>query len=137
MKRLFSIFAVACFITACNSNSSSTNATDSTTTMSADTTKAMNADTTSAVAATDTSAMNKATIKDGVMMMKDGKMMVMKNASWEQMTKNVTCTNGIKVSTKGEMTKGSKKKTLTEGMMIDKDGQLMDANGKLVDNAGW
>jgi hypothetical protein len=76
-------------------------------------------------------------MKDGVMAMRDGKMMVMKNGSWEQMKETVTCTNGVKVKTNGEITKGSRKKTLTEGMMIDKDGQLTDANGKLVDNAGW
>lgn len=104
--------------------------------MSADTTATMNTDT-SSMPAMDTSAMNSATMKDGVMTMKDGKMMVMKNGSWEAMTEDVTCTNGVKVKTNGEVSKGKRKKTLTEGMMIDKDGQMTDANGKLVDNAGW
>jgi len=76
-------------------------------------------------------------MKDGVMTMKDGKMMVMRGGNWQPMTADVTCTNGIKVKKNGEMTKGTKKKTLTEGEMIDKDGQLTDANGKALDNAGW
>jgi hypothetical protein len=76
-------------------------------------------------------------MKDGVMAMKDGKMVVMNNGSWEPMAADVTCTNGVVVKTSGEIAKGDKKKALTEGMMIDKDGQLTDADGKLVDNAGW
>jgi hypothetical protein len=129
MKKLFSIFAAACLMAACNSSSSDTSATDSATNMSADTTTMS--------APTDTSATSSATMKDGVMTMKDGKMMVMNNGNWEPMTADVTCTNGVTVKTSGEIAKGDRKKTLTEGMMIDKDGQLSDADGKLVDNAGW
>jgi hypothetical protein len=82
-------------------------------------------------------AANKTAMKDGVMEMKDGHMMVMKGGSWEKMTASVKCKNGVEVKTDGEVSKGSRKKKLTEGMMIDKDGQMMDASGKLVDNAGW
>lgn len=137
MKKLFPIFAAACFIAACSGNSSNTDVTDSTSTSTSPTTSS-NADTAASASATDMSnAANSAAMKDGVMAMKGGKMMVMKNGNWEQMSETVTCTNGVKVTTKGAVTKGSRKKTLTEGMMIDKDGQLTDANGKLVDNAGW
>ena len=128
MKKLFSILAAACVIAACNSSSSDTDTTDSTT---------MSADTSTMSAPMDTSAMSGTTMKDGIMTMKDGKMMVMNNGSWEPMTADVTCTNGVTVKTSGEITKGDRKKALTEGMMIDKDGQLTDADGKLIDNAGW
>jgi hypothetical protein len=53
------------------------------------------------------------------------------------MDSSVTCTNGRKVDTKGEVTKGNKKRKLEEGMQIDKDGQIMDKDGKLMDTSGW
>lgn len=134
MKKLFSIFALGCLMAACNSGSSTTS-TDTSAAMSTDTTS-MSTDT-SSMAATDTSSATSTTMKDGVMTMKDGKMMVMQGGTWTAMTEDVTCTNGVKVKKDGEISKGSKKKKLAEGEMIDKDGQLTDANGKLVDNAGW
>jgi hypothetical protein len=77
------------------------------------------------------------TMKDGVMAMRDGKMMVMKSGNWEAMKESVTTTNGRKVKPDGEVSKGSRKKKLEEGQMIDKDGQMMDKDGKMMDNTGW
>ena len=139
MKKLLSIVAVAAVMAACNDSSTKVDSTSTDSTkMSND---AMKTDTSATMtpAATDTStAMNSsAMVKDGMMTMKDGKMMVMKNGSWEEMKEEMTCTNGCKVKPNGEVTKGDKKKTLTEGMMIDKDGQMVDASGKLVDETAW
>ena len=77
------------------------------------------------------------TMKEGVMTMKDGKMMVMSNGAWGAMAEPVTTTNGRKVAVNGEVSKGDKKRMLEEGMMIDKDGQMMDKDGKMLDNSGW
>ena len=133
MKKLFFILTSVCFMAACSNSSTSGNGADSSATSTTDTTSTM-----SSPAPADTStAASSTAMKDGVMTLKDGKLMVMKNGSWQAATEDVTCTNGVKVTTRGEMTKGGKSKTLTEGMMIDKDGQLTDAGGKLVDNAGW
>ena len=70
-------------------------------------------------------------------MMKDGKMMIVKGGAWVAMDAPVTCTNGRKVSVNGEVSKGDKKRKLEEGMMIDKDGQIMDKDGKPMDTSGW
>ena len=140
MKKLLSIVAIAAFMTACNDSSSKVDSTGTDSTkMSTDSTKPDTSATTTTPAATDTSkTMNSsAMMKDGMMTMKDGKMMVMKNGAWGKMEKAMTCTNGCKVMPNGEVTKGGKKKMMTEGMMIDKDGQMMDANGKMVDETAW
>jgi hypothetical protein len=129
MKKLLLIAAIAGFTCACNDGSkSSTTSTDTATVTPA----------TTAPATTDTSAAATApALKDGLMTMKDGKMMVVKNGAWAAMDAAVTCSNGRKVSVDGEVTKGDKKRKLEEGMMIDKDGQIMDKNGKLMDTSGW
>jgi len=129
MKKLLFIAAIACFTFACNDASkSSTTTTDTATAAPA----------VAAPAAADTSATSaKPALKDGVMTLKDGKMMVMKDGAWVAMDAPMTCTNGRKVSLTGEVSKGDKKRKLEEGMMIDKDGQIMDKDGKLVDTSGW
>jgi len=76
-------------------------------------------------------------LQDGLMTMKDGKMMIVKGGTWVAMDAPVTCTNGRKVDLAGEVSKGDKKRKLEEGMMIDKDGQIKDKDGKLVDTSGW
>ncbi len=76
-------------------------------------------------------------LKDGLMTMKDGKMMIVKGGAWVAMDAPVTCTNGRKVDVNGEVSKGDKKRKLEEGMMIDNDGQIKDKDGKLVDTSGW
>jgi hypothetical protein len=124
MKKLLLIVAIASFTFACNDGSKS--ATTSTDT-SASTPAA--ADTSSAAA--------KPALKDGLMTLKDGKMMIVKNGTWSAMDSSVTCTNGRKVDVNGEVSKADKKRKLEEGMMIDKDGQIMDKNGKLMDTSGW
>jgi hypothetical protein len=124
MKKLLFIVAIAGFTFACNNDTkSSTTSTDTAAT---------------APAAADTSsAATKPALKDGLMTLKDGKMMIVKNGAWAAMDAPVTCTNGRKVAVDGEVSKGDKKRKLEEGMMIDKDGQMMDKDGKLMDTSGW
>jgi hypothetical protein len=58
-------------------------------------------------------------------MMKDGKMMVMKNGETMPMEKNMTMKNGTMVMTTGECTmKGGKK-------MMMKEGDCMEMSGKM------
>lgn len=129
MKKLLSIIALAGIMTACNDRADEKSAASTDTTMAPAETQAPIPDTSLASA---TPAM-----KDSVMTMKDGKMMIAKGGNWEPMTSAVTCTNGRKVSVNGEVSKSGKSRKLTEGMMIDKDGQLMDKDGKMMDNTGW
>ena len=124
MKKLLLIAAIACFTFACNDGSkSSTSSTDTATV---------------APSTVDTStAASTQVLQDGLMTMKDGKMMIVKDGTWVAMDAPVTCTNGRKVDLTGEVSKGDKKRKLEEGMMIDKDGQIKDKDGKLVDTSGW
>lgn len=123
MKKLLLIAAIGAFAFGCNDGSKSS-------TTSTDTAAA-------APAAADTSSASKQVLKDGLMTMKDGKMMIVKAGAWASMDSSVTCTNGRKVNVNGEVSKGDKKRKIEEGMMIDKDGQIMDKNGKLMDTSGW
>src|SRR5580765_4322847 len=97
MKKLLLIAAIAGLTFACNDGSkSSTTSTDTATV---------------APAAADTSsAATTPALKDGLMTMKDGKMMVVKNGAWAAMDAPVTCTNGRKVDVNGDVTKGDKKR---------------------------
>ena len=123
MKKLLMIMAIAGFTYACNDGSK-------TPTTSTDTA------TVTPPADTSTAATTPA-LKDGLMALKGGKMMIVKDGAWVAMDAPVTCTNGRKVSVDGEVTKGDKKRKMEEGMMIDKDGQIMDKDGKLMDTSGW
>ncbi|MBN8851980.1 MAG: hypothetical protein BGO55_26100 [Sphingobacteriales bacterium 50-39] len=126
MKKLLFIASIAGMTIACN-NEAKQPTTDSSATSS-----------TPAPAAKDTSAAaTQSTLKDGLMTMKDGKMMIVKSGAWAAMDSTVTCTNGRKVAVDGTVSKGDKKRKMEEGMMIDKDGQLMDKNGKPMDTSGW
>jgi len=126
MKKLLFVAAIAGLTYACNNESKPANA---------DSTAAAPATT---PAATDSSAAGStAALKDGLMTMKDGKVMIVKAGAWATLDSTVTCTNGRKVAADGTVTKGDKKRKLEEGMMIDKDGQLMDKNGKPMDTSGW
>jgi hypothetical protein len=129
MKKLL-ILAIAGFTFACNNGSQSS--TSSTDTTKGDTTKA-----TMAATPDSSAAASQPALKDSLMTMKDGKMMIVKNGAWVAMDAAVTCTNGRKVSVDGIVSKKDKKRKLDEGMMIDKDGQIMDKNGKLMDTSGW
>jgi hypothetical protein len=124
MKKVLLIVTIASFTFACNDGSkSSTTSTDTAA---------------STPAAADTSsAATKPALKDGLITMKDGKMMIVKDGIWAAMDSPVTCSNGRKVDLNGEVSKGNKKRKLEEGMMIDKDGQIVDKNGKLMDTSGW
>jgi len=119
MKKFLFIAAIAGFAIACN-NESKPAATDST-----------------AAATKDSTAAAAPALKDGLMTMKDGKMMIVKAGAWSAMDSTVTCTNGRKVAADGTVSKGDKNRKMEEGMMIDKDGQLMDKNGKPMDTSGW
>lgn len=121
MKKFLITLTIAGFMLACNSSSGDSSATNDTATS---TTPPAPADASSAM-------------KDGVMQLKDGKMVVMNAGAWQPLTDTVTCTNGRKVAPDGEVSKGDRKRKLDEGMMIDKDGQIMDKDGKMVDNTGW
>ena len=122
MKKILLIAAIASFTFACNNDSSKS----STTT-----------DTATTTSAADTTAAAKHALKEGLMQLKDGKMMIVKGGTWVAMDAPVTCTNGRKVAVDGEVSKGDKKRKLEEGMMIDQDGQMMDKDGKLMDTSGW
>jgi hypothetical protein len=124
MKKLLLIAAIACFTFACNDGSKSSTTSTDTATVTPSTVDTSTAATTPA-------------LQDGLMTMKDGKMMIVKDGAWVAMDAPVTCTNGRKVSVNGEVSKGDKKRKLEEGMMIDKDGQIKDKDGKLVDTSGW
>jgi hypothetical protein len=128
MKKLLFLVAIAGFTFACNDSAKpSTSSTDTAATTPAAT-----------PAATDTSsAATQPALKEGLMTLKDGKMMIVKSGAWTALDAAVTCTNGRKVAVDGTVSKGDKKRKLEEGMMIDKDGQMMDKNGKLMDTSGW
>lgn len=130
MKKLLFTVAIASLAFACNDGSKSS--TTSTDTATADTAKAS-----MAPAPDSSSVASQPALKDSLMTMKDGKMMIVKNGAWVAMDATVTCTNGRKVSVDGVVSKKDKKRKLEDGMMIDKDGQIMDKNGKLMDTSGW
>jgi hypothetical protein len=125
MKKLLLLAAIAGFTFSCNSDSSKSS-TGSTDTAAAST-----------ATATDSAAGAKPALKDGLMKLQDGKMMVVKANAWTTLDSAVTCTNGRKVDVNGEVTKGTKKRKLEDVMMIDKDGQITDKDGKPVDTSGW
>ena len=127
MKKLLLIAAIAGFTCACNGGSKSPATTTDTAAVAPAATPAADSSTASTTQA----------LKDGLMTMKDGKMMIVKGGSWVAKDAPVTCTNGRKVSVTGEVSKGDKKRKLEEGMMIDNDGQIKDKDGKLVDTSGW
>jgi hypothetical protein len=127
MKKLLFTVAIAGLTFACNDSpkSSTTSTTD---TAAAASTPA---------AADSSAAASQPALKDSLMTLKDGKMMIVKNGAWVALDAPVTCTNGRMVSVDGVVSKKDKKRKLEEGMMIDKDGQIMDKNGKLMDTSGW
>lgn len=126
MKRLISFAIIAFSLVACaDSGTEETTSADS---------SAATTETAPAPAPIDTAA---TAIKDGLMTMKDGKMMIAKGGAWEEMKEPVTTANGRVVALNGEVSKGDKKRKLEDGQMIDADGQMMDKDGKLMDNTGW
>ena len=134
MKKFLSVIAIAAFITACNDSSTTSETPKGDTSVVA-------TDTTSVAPtpapAADTTMSANAAVKEGMMTMKDAMVMVRKNGAWVMLDSAMTCSNGVKVMPNGEVSKKGKKKNLTEGMMIDKDGQMMAADGKLVDETAW
>jgi len=127
MKKLLSLLAFTGFLIACNNEAKNESA-------APDTAAAAE---TAPAPAPESPATTSAAVKDSVMQFKDGKVMIMIGGSWTALTAPVTTSNGRKVSPDGEVTKGSIKRKMEEGMMIDKDGQMTDKDGKLIDNTGW
>ena len=124
MKKLLAILSITAFMIACNDSGSKT---ETTTT---DSTKMMKDTSAMAPSAMDTSS----NTKEGIMTMKDGKMMEMKDGKWVAMDKTMMCTDGCKVMTNGEvMMADGKKMMMTEGMTVNKDGHMMDKDGKMMD----
>ena len=123
MNKFLVILALAAGISACNNEAS----TDS---KAADTPK-------TEVTQTPETTTTAPAVKDSVMQLKDGKVMIMTGGTWAALSATVTTTNGRKVSPNGEVSKGKVTRKMEEGMMIDKDGQMMDKDGKMMDNTGW
>lgn len=129
MKKLLMIVAIAVSMANCNDGDST-----KVETTVADTTTAPNdsivIDT---VAQPDSSSVTMPP-QEGTMAMTEGKMMIMKDGKWEKMNKTMTCTDGCKVTTSGDVImKDGMKMKLKEGEMINKDGHMMDKNGKMMD----
>jgi len=79
-----------------------------------------------AVFAADMSShMGQGTMKDGCAMMKDNKMMTMKDGQMMPMDKDMTMSNGDKVMMDGRvMMKDGKEKMMKDGDMMDMDGKM-------------
>jgi uncharacterized Zn ribbon protein len=71
--------------------------------------------------------------KEGMVTMKDDKMMVMKDGNWVPMTKTMRYSGGCKVMKDGTvMKKDGSKMMMTNGMTMSADGHMMDADGKMM-----
>ena len=71
---------------------------------------------------------------EGTMMMKGGKMMVMKAGAWTEMLQVMMCSDSCRVMPDGRVImKDGEKMTLKEGERIAPDGTMMDAGGKMMD----
>ena len=101
MKKLLFSVAIAGLTFACNDAPKSSSSTTDTTAAASATTSA----------ATDSSATAaQPALKDSLMTLKDGKMMIVKNGAWVALDAEVTCTNGRKVSVDGTVSKKDKKR---------------------------
>src|ERR1700722_17744261 len=125
MKKLLFIATIAGLSFACNNNDAKSSSTTDTT-----------ATATTPPSADSSAKAGQTALKDGLMALKGGKMMIVKSGAWAAMDSTVTCTNGRKVAVDGTVSKGSKNRKMEEGMMIDKDGQIMDKDGKPMDTSG-
>ena len=133
MKKLIAIVSIAAFMTACNGNQSSTS--EMTT---SDSTSLMKGSSMSHDSSMSMSTMNAPMdLKEGMMIMKGGKMMVMKEGKTKEMDQTMTCTDGCKVKPSGEVVmKDGKTMMMKEGEVIDKDGNMMNDNGKMMMDNG-
>jgi uncharacterized Zn ribbon protein len=69
--------------------------------------------------------MEKTMMKDGTVIMKDGKMNVMKDGKWAPMMMEMTMKNGTKVMKDGTVImKDGKKTMLKEGQSVAPDGMV-------------
>src|SRR6185436_15273401 len=121
MKKLLALLAITGSVVACNNSAKESDSSKDSATMT---------DTSATMAPKMDTTATAAPVKDSVMQFKDGKVMIMSGGSWSALSAPVTTTNGRKVSPNGDVTKNKKTKKLEEGMMIDKDGQITDKEGK-------
>jgi hypothetical protein len=127
MKKLFMIAAVALAFTACTDEkkTETTGVTDTSSNALMNDAKA-----------TDSTAMNSdnnMTIANGDIMMKSGKMMIMKDGNWVEMKETTITANGARVMTNGVvMTRDGNKIQLTDGGMVHNNGDIMDYKGKSI-----
>ena len=126
--------AALTILAACNNNSTTNTATDSSNVY-------RGADT---VMNTPTPPMDSTTLlkprvsAEGDIMMKNGKIMVYKKSNWENMNGGITLSNGGKISTTGDYTQKGRKWKLKEGYTISTNGEIMDNQGKIMDsNVIW
>ena len=127
MKKLIAILAVTAFMISCNEGSYPKTESGSDSTIMD---KKMGADT--SMNSMSSSSMTSA-IAEGTMMMKDAKMMIMKDGQYVLMDQQTTCADGCKVMPNGEvLLKDGSKMMMTEGMTIDKEGHMTDDKGKMM-----
>jgi len=74
-------------------------------------------------------------VAEGDMMMKDGKMLLMKGGQWVDMAETMTTTIGDKVTAAGMLTRKDGTATqLSNGQQIKMSGELLDKEGKTLNN---
>ena len=126
MKKLLMIAAVAFAFTACTDEKKTETTVVTDTSSNALMNDAMLTDSIAAV-------QNVTAMGNGDIMMKDGKILIMKAGSWVEMKETTTTANGAKVMTNGTViTKEGNKIQLTEGGMIHNNGTVMDNSGKTI-----
>jgi hypothetical protein len=129
MKKLLIVGVVTLLLCACNNNSS-------TTTVPTDSSKITNRGTDTTVKLDTTHVMVSPTAGEGDLKMKDGKMMILKNGSWEELKDSVTLSNGARISPNGKVILKGKTMNMSEGYIAQKNGVMKDQMGKTIDTVG-
>ena len=139
MQKLFITAAIVCFMLSCSNNDSV-----KTDTAKIDSTKTMADSIKTSPKMADTSALS-AAMEDGIVIIKDGKVMVTYNGQLSEMSYKEMMMREIETNDKGEIVivEGKKRIPFKEGMIIDKDDNIlmmkdgkmmkMDKEGKWVD----
>jgi hypothetical protein len=129
MKKKLSIVFITFLLGACNNNSSTTAA-------PTDSSKITNSGTDTTVKLDTTHFMVSPTAGEGDLKMKDGKMMILKNGSWEELEESVTLSNGAKVSPNGKVILKGKIMKMSEGYIAQRNGVMKDQTGKTMNSVG-
>ncbi len=127
MKKMFLIAAVGCTFAACSDEKKAEPAMSAPT----DTTSDMAAEALRNEKIAETATMTMPA-EEGDMMMKEGKMMIMKAGAWVAMDKDITLANGSKVMLNGDVKMKDHTMKMSEGGMIKTNGDLMDKDGKML-----